>query len=288
MIRDEICTILNSVVQHGDYNDRVYLMKLSDSDYPGIIKLIDKLAEEKGYSKSFAKVPEHMREGFLSDGYIQEGIIPGMYRGFCDGCFLSKYYNTVRGIPKGKIIGQKDLESSEGKFTESSVSSGMKDQKNNLSDGFTARRADEKDSGLLADLFSKVFESYPFPVDSPEYIRKTMDFGTVYFGVQSEETKEFVAASSAETDIDSLSAEMTDFATDPAFRGKGFAGFLLFLMEEEMKKRGITMSYTIARASFLPVNRLFYDRCYRFAGTLVNNTNICGSFESMNLWYKKL
>jgi hypothetical protein len=55
-----------------------------------------------------------------------------------------------------------------------------------------------------------------------------------------------------------------------------------------MKEEGILLSYTIARAIFRPINAVFAGAGYQYAGTLLNNTNICGSLESMNVWYRKL
>jgi hypothetical protein len=37
-----------------------------------------------------------------------------------------------------------------------------------------------------------------------------------------------------------------------------------------------------------PVNITFARAGYLYGETLLNNTNICGSFESMNVWYSKL
>jgi hypothetical protein len=36
------------------------------------------------------------------------------------------------------------------------------------------------------------------------------------------------------------------------------------------------------------MNITFARAGYRYAGTLVNNTQICGQLESMNVWYKPL
>lgn len=45
---------------------------------------------------------------------------------------------------------------------------------------------------------------------------------------------------------------------------------------EEMRAAEMKTAFTIARAG------------YAWGGTLVNNTNICGGFESMNVWYRAL
>ena len=68
----------------------------------------------------------------------------------------------------------------------------------------------------------------------------------------------------------------------------GFARILLHAMETEMKNEGILLAYTIARAISRPINATFAGAGYQFGGMLPNNTNICGSMESMNVWYKKL
>ncbi len=53
-----------------------------------------------------------------------------------------------------------------------------------------------------------------------------------------------------------------------------------------MAKRGIATLYTIARAISPSMNITFAKCGYAFGGTLINNTQISGSIESMNLWHK--
>jgi len=36
------------------------------------------------------------------------------------------------------------------------------------------------------------------------------------------------------------------------------------------------------------MNITFAKQGYQYAGCLVNNSNICGSIESMNVWYRQL
>ncbi len=54
---DRVEKIGRSTVQHGPFNDRVYLMKLARADTPGILPALDELASREGYSKIFAKIP---------------------------------------------------------------------------------------------------------------------------------------------------------------------------------------------------------------------------------------
>ena len=51
---DKIEKIGKSTIQHGKYNDRIYLMKLDKSDYPQIIEKLDLLAAKFNYPEYWA------------------------------------------------------------------------------------------------------------------------------------------------------------------------------------------------------------------------------------------
>jgi hypothetical protein len=53
-----------SVIQHGPYNRRIYLMKPDDRDMPGILPALDGLAREKAYEKILVKIPGSARHAF--------------------------------------------------------------------------------------------------------------------------------------------------------------------------------------------------------------------------------
>jgi len=95
-----------------------------------------------------------------------------------------------------------------------------------------------------------------------------------------------VSASSTEIDFSRQNVEMTDFATIPDYRGNNFAQFLLYQMENEVAKKGIKTFFTVARGVSFGMNITFVKLGYKFGGTLINNTNISGSVENMNIWYK--
>lgn len=281
MTGDPVTCIGGSKIQHGKLNDRVYLMKLADSDDAGeIIRDIDRLAAENGYSKAFAKVPEDAGYEFIENGYICEARIPGFFSGNSDGFFLSKYYTRERQ----KVINPDEIMRIIRETTR--IRNRKESAGRSIPGGLTIRRAGKEDSGSLSELYGETFESYPFPIHESSYIEETMDDNIVYFGIWS--NGNLLAASSCETDISSASVEMTDFAVSGDQRGKGYGSLLLEHMETEMKSTGFVTSFTIARAAFDPVNFMFARHGYEFGGTLKNNTCICGSFESMNVWYKKL
>jgi putative beta-lysine N-acetyltransferase len=155
-----------------------------------------------------------------------------------------------------------------------------------IPEGFSLMHAHAGDANDIAALFGTVFLTYPFPISDPDYIRETMQGSIRYFVIKKSHI--VAAVASCEIDAGSQNAEVTDFATSPLFRGRGFAGLLLHTMETELKKEGIQLAYTICRAAFGPINTVFAEAGYEFGGMLPNNTNICGELESMNVWYKKL
>lgn len=276
---DTIETLGSSLIQHGPHNDRIYLMKLADADMPGLVEQLLERARAAGYGKIFAKLPLHDRQEFLRVGFRQEGEIPGFYQGRESAAFLSYYLKSERQLEQQPQQLRDNLQLAEQKGAEPP---GLVD----LDPGLTCRVAGPGDVEVMAALYRQVFASYPFPIHDPEYLRQTMEENLVYFGVW--EGDELLALSSAEMDAAAGNAEMTDFATLPACRGRGIAQFLLQEMEAEMARRKIRTLYTIARAYSPGMNITFAKHGYRFGGTLTNNTNISGSLESMNLWFKAL
>ena len=161
----------------------------------------------------------------------------------------------------------------------------MKNRGRALPDGYTFTITTEKKHyNDLASLYKKVFETYPFPIFDPDYLKKTAESNIIYGIIYNGEGIP-VGAASAETDR-YKNAEMTDFATLPSERGKGLASILLRSLEEEAENRGIKNFYTIARCRSLGMNKVFLKGGYKFTGKLINNCNICGDMENMAIWCK--
>ncbi len=274
---DQIVKIGGSIIQHGKHNNRIYLMKLDPRDSPGIIATMDALAIQNGYSKIFAKIFTHDAEPFLNCRYTVEARVPGSYRGN-ELLFLAKYFdNDRKTTPVDQLREIKRVIGKNGMYMQETIF---------LDDRFQFQKLTTEDIVAMAALYREVFASYPFPIYESEYLRETMRANTVYFGIWAQ--KRLVALASAEMDIDAGLVEMTDFAVLPEYRGNGLALFLLKQMEEEMRLRGIKTAYTIARLQSPGMNLTFSKADYKYSGTLINNTNICGNLESMNVWYKKL
>jgi len=253
-------------------------MKLASGDSPQIIDKLDGLAKENDYTKIFAKVPASERDNFNQRGYVEEAVIPLFSHGSEDVYFMAKYFSKNRAIDTNHEEINTILEACKER---------QKSAKEvELPDDLTFGICTESDAPEMALVYQEVFESYPFPIFDPQYLIKTMQSHVIYFGIWHK--GQLAALSSSEMDIESQNAEMTDFATLPQYRGKSLASYLLKHMEVEMKNRKIITAYTIARAYSWGMNFTFAGLNYKYGGTLLNNTNICGRLESMNVWYKTL
>jgi putative beta-lysine N-acetyltransferase len=275
---DNIEKFQKTTIQHGPHNSRIYLMKLYEADAPDIIQAMDELAQEKRYGKILAKVPGSLSSVFEQCGYREEAAIPGFSRGAEDIVFMGKYFSPERRLEKHQDQINKILAIAQKKIT-----GGIR---NNCEEKNMIRRCTPSDAGEMSSVYQQVFQTYPFPIHDSEYLMDTMGRHIHYFCVR--EGKAVIALASSEIDVDSLSAEMMDFATLSDWRRQGLACRLLLQMEREMKRLGMLTTYTIARALSPGMNITFAKMGYNYAGTLKNNCNISGCIESMNVWYKIL
>lgn len=278
-MKDKIEIFEGSTIQHGRSNDRIYLMKINPQEVSSLIDYVQALALYNGYSKIFAKVPGTKLVEFINRGFIEEAMVPNLFSGKEAGCFLSLYRSEARRIEHKKDILEDVIAIAHHKALEMTPIPV-------LDDCFKWRIMQKDDVDQMARLYKKVFQSYPFPIDDPNYLVNTMNSNVIYHGVWHDD--ELVALSSAEIDFEQKNVEMTDFATLPQYRCHGLAGYLLDKMEKDVKNSGIITAYTIARSYSYGMNITFAKHGYRFAGSLTNNTQISGDLESMNVWYKPL
>ena len=270
----------NSLIQHGKHSNRIYVMKCAraEAEATALITQLNQLAEAHNYSKIIAKIPAALNPLFTAAGYRLEATIPSFYQGRESCQLLGKYFCPLRE----NLTNRRDLK----KVLDQAIAKQKTPTINALPPEFTIRLLQEADIPLMAQLYSKVFKSYPFPIFESTYLRETMADHVLYYGVFDEER--LVAVSSSETDPNNLNAEMTDFAVLPKYRGHQLALHLLHEMESHMIDAGYRLLYTIARAASYGMNTTFARACYDYGGTLINNTQISGSIESMNIWYKAL
>lgn len=277
-MHDKILKLHNSTMQHGKMNDRIYLMDFNSKDINFIIEDLDNLSQENSYSKIIAKVPSDYENVFINNGYVKEAYIPKFYKGIVDCSFVSKYNEPNRAKTNDKdkidnVLRVAQSKSGDAKFSE-------------LPSNIRLRQLNREDIDKIIEIYKIVFETYPFPIHNPTYIEKTMLENVVYYGIFDH--NKLFALSSSELSLDNLNAEMTDFAILPEYRGNNYALNLLKAMEEDLINNGYKTLYTIARAISYGMNSTFAKLNYSYSGTLINNTNISGDIESMNVWYKNL
>jgi putative beta-lysine N-acetyltransferase len=263
----------HSLIQHGKCNNRIYLMKYDVRDRQYLAKHLFELAKKKGYGKIIAKVPKSACRNFITEGYKSEGEIKHYYKNGESCKFLSKFLCKLRAKSEKVPI-----------YNEIIKASHIKKHKkgDSLPGHFHIEILSECECNNISSLYKEVFETYPFPVFDPQYIKDTMKSNVVYFGVFYK--KELVGIASGEIDIKEKNAEMTDFAILPDCRGKSISKHLLKTMHLEMRKKGVKTLYSLARAMSLPMNSTFAALGYNYRGTLINNTQISGKIESMNIW----
>ncbi len=274
---DTLEKIDGALVQHGNMNDRIYLIKLGQAQPQELIPRLEEMAQENSYSKIFAKVPASEIPVFTQAGFRKEGVVPNFYNNSEDGFFIAKYPDPERKIEELSDKYQQVMEVTIEKLTEQNQARAI---------DANIRKCTPDDVEEMASIYSRVFSSYPFPIYDPAYLAETMESHVKYFCVEHEGN--IAALASSEIDFKASNAEMTDFATLKDMRGRNYASALLARMEEEMARIGIQTAYTIARAISPGMNITFARGGYSYGGRLVNNTNIAGNIESMNIWYKSL
>ena len=275
---DIIEKIEGSIIQHGPHNNRIYLMKFNTSDTHSLIAALDDIALENGYGKIFAKIPSSAWNSFKSADYIKEAVIPGLYKGKTDGFFVAKYF-SARRQKAPNVEKQLTLFKNAGEKLADNIEPASRANRDIVS-------CKPSDAEEMSAIYRQVFKSYPFPIQKRTYLKRMMKAGVLYFCIRIE--GRIVAIAAAEIDLENKNVEMTDFATIPKLRGEGLASTLLSHMEEKILQRGIQTAYTIARAASHGMNTVFKNNGYNYAGFLKNNSQICGSIQSMTVWYKQL
>lgn len=288
MRRDKTITLGKSILQHGPLNDRIYLMDYradNTDEREQLWKEIQKIQEKENYSKHFLKIPSEESPFFRAQGYSLEAVIPGYYNPRRDAHLMTRYFSDQR-----THFSDEDRENLENisSLRESAPSLPAATPPSTLPPEiqFSFRPLGRQDLRELASLFRMNFASYPFPIFDPDYLEETLDDNVEYWGAFHE--GKLVGASSAEKNPSFKNAEMTDFAVNPGWRGYALARRLLIRMENSLAEQDFFCLYTIARLCQPGMNKTFMKQGYIYGGTLINNTQIGGSLESMNIWYRHL
>lgn len=255
--------------------------RLRMDDYRGNIKkamaraLV--IAKEQGFTKLILKARNEDLSTALGQGYMLEGILSRYFNGndaYCMAFYLTDERRTSDfWVKEDKVI--QDV---------SEIPRLMDMQK--IPENYILRFATDEDAQELANLYGEIFETYPTPMNDERYIKKVMEEGTIFSVIEYEGS--IVSAASAEVNEMYHNAELTDCATIPHHRKHGFMKVLISALEQELIRKNIYCSYSLARSLSMGMNAVFHQLGYEYGGRLTKNCNIWDKYEDMNIWGKDL
>ncbi|WP_123053416.1 putative beta-lysine N-acetyltransferase [Clostridium sp. JN-1] len=240
------------------------------------IKRIIRYASRQHLSKVVCNCDTAYFQTFSDAGFILEGKIDSYFRGedaLCMSYFIIGKRKACKNDNMEKLFLMKSL----------NVKNSFKFS-NNFK--YQIRNAKESDIDELIDLFSSAFFAYPSQIYDKDYLIQNMNKNVLY-KVATYNGK-IIGAASAYLDYENLNAEIADCATYPHYRDKGILSNIIYLLELDLKKEGFISLYSLSRAINPSINIVLSKHGFNFRGKLVNDCNICGEFESINIWAKDI
>lgn len=272
-------------VKDIDYYIEIYLdpfnQRIRVDDYRGNIKLmlakVEEIVKQQQAEKLIIKGRSEDFITFIEAGLQPETVVDRYFLG-SDAYFFSKFYSSERK--------RNDQWITEDGILQRIYQSKSSIDKTILPKDYELRKADEKDAAGLSDLYQQVFQIYPTPLYKPEYVKKTMGDGTVYYVFLYQ--GKIVSAASAEINSIYKNAELTDCATLSEHRKYGLMKIILQELEKDLRNNGIFCAYSIARALSFGMNAALFQLGYSYRGRFMNNCYIYDKLENMNMWVKNL
>ncbi|HYK71980.1 MAG TPA: putative beta-lysine N-acetyltransferase [Pseudoneobacillus sp.] len=281
---------MNELASIFEYRDQGIWLQIYDDPFNKRIRIDDfygnleaimdyaeKLMKEKKREKLIFKVRNEHLQSFIQQGYIMEAKIDQYYLG-SDAYFFTKYFDIQRMESNHWITEDQMLHSINGMALTSDTIRPPQE--------YQLKKVEVVDAENLADLYQQVFQIYPTPLHDPNYIKKTIVEGTIYYCFYC--NGKIVSAASAEINQAYRNAELTDCATLSEHRKHGFMKILLKQLEKDLFEQGIYCSYSIARALSFGMNAALHQLGYEYRGRLKNNVFIFDKLENMNVWVKNL
>lgn len=258
------------------FSKRVRVDDLQGDSEKGI-KKAEEIANVYNSEKLIVKSRGEQMISLIEKGFQIEGVVDKYFKG-SDCYFLCKYYSVDRRnnsylLKEDEILRNVRL-------------LGQREDDFGRIEPYTMKQIEKKDADKLAELYQEVFQVYPTPLTEPDYIRKTIKEGTIYYAYYLND--QFVSAASAEVNSYYMNAEITDCATLTAHRKHGLMKWLITELENELLRRGVFCSYSLSRALSFGMNGALYQLGYRYRGRLMNNCLIYNKLENMNVWVKDL
>lgn len=259
------------------YNQRIKVVCYEATDLGSMILRVRALAEANGLDKIIVMASEGDWLEFLRYGYVLEAVIKEFHDG-ADAYVVSKFRSQER-LASPSLMEEILL-------IEQIMAAPADYHHPPLPAGYTVRLARYDDVSELIELYRSIFETYPSPLIHESYLRTVFERESLF--AVCTYRGDIVAAASAELQPHRRAAELTDCATRRDARRLGLMGHVLRTLERELSEREYRCAYTMARARSYGMNNVFYRLGYAFMGRLVNNCDIYGAYEDMNIWVRML
>ncbi|TYQ15901.1 UNVERIFIED_CONTAM: putative beta-lysine N-acetyltransferase [Acetivibrio alkalicellulosi] len=260
-----------------DYvNSRLKILEYEHLDSKIIVDILE-YAKSEGVGKVIANCILDDLNVLKDAGFQIEGTINGFFKG--EDAYCVAYF-----LDKERAHSKKTDE--EDKILKMCMEKPIIVEHENLGEAYEIRNCIEKDIPKMIQLFQEVFKTYPSPVFNSEYLSEVMDDKILFKGVFKEGC--LVSIASVDMDKKNLNGEITDCATYPEYRGQGLLTNLIYELENELLNKGFYCLYSLSRAINTGINMSLRKHGYEYKGRLINNCDICGGFEDMNIWAKLL
>lgn len=263
------------------YNQRLRVLEYRADDVTGMVMALRALADANGFDKILVMASHDDWQAFLRFGYVLEAVLEYFHAGV-DAFVVSKFRSQERLSSPNLMEEILLIERIVGERPVGHVRAPPP--------GFRVRLAEQGDIPALLRLYRRIFESYPSPLGHASYLEQVFQRDSIFAVCVDEGVGpgEVVAAASAELTPGKRAAELTDCATMPPARGKGLMSRILMRLEDELCRREYICAYTMARARSYGMNSVFHQLGYEYTGRLINNCDIYGAYEDMNIWVRDL
>lgn len=270
-------TKIDHIKIYVDYtNKRVKIIDLNNISVKNIKRII-RFSSKEHLGKIICNCDSAYFKIFVEAGFGSEGKIDGYFKGkdaFCMSYFISSDRTVCSNFSKKELLVKQCLNVRDTFIHRSENSK------------YCIRNANENDIKEMVKLFSTVFSTYPSPIYDEEFLKETMNEKVLYKVAVYDE--KIIGIASADMDKKNLNAEITDCATYPDYRGKGIVSNIIYSLELDLIKKGFITLYSLSRAIVPGINIVLSKHNYKYTGRLVNNCNICSTFEDMNIWIKNI
>ena len=276
---DTLEEINGAILHHGKNHNRVYLMQTEQNDWNSLIPELESIAREKSYDKILGRLPEEGKEVFQLNGYQVEAEIPGLYNGEKPGYFLADYLNEERSY-----CSKQDLLTIESvKSIALAANTTAEDSYFDLPRKLHVKQLTENDLFVMARLHESAFKSYPFPIDKVEYLLELLQRNHRFYGLFQDD--ELLVSAIIKIHEKESNVEIVDFVTHPDYNGQNLSYYLVQEIKEDIRNSEYKTIYSLVRATSYGLNITFSKHGFLLGGTLLNNTVIRDTMESMNVWY---